>query len=297
MKSVPIWNNVDPINFDITQNCKYIEDFFDKIFYPYKTIYLSKARHFIPIVLRQHHLTRGDTIFTIPYSSHCVLSSIGMQATPITQVDQTVIDASIVFHQYGKKEVVDNLKYPNVILEDSVDSIILDSSENSIFPNNSNYAIISLPKILPVPFGGIMICRNNEDYGDIYDIVQKEKSVSSDFPLKLFLNNHYLREAILSEFKRVSFSVPNFDLLYQRSVEKVRSNCLAVQNLFDIKFDISQRLPSNALTDNFDILLKDIYKEKKIESPIRHIFDYDSNSIHKKVLIPVHSGIDWCEVK
>ncbi len=280
MKSTFLWPTTFSDMHTISFNGSKIESFFDQIFYPYKTIYLSQARHFIPLILKYLGFSRNDIIFTAPYSSHCVLSNIGLQSTPTIQTHISDIDASIIYHQYGRVEKVAKTKYPNIILEDSVDSFIVDVSEKSIFPNDANFTIISLSKILPLPFGGIMICKNWRDYEKVEKMINKDNTNS--FPTELFTQVNYLRETILERYQRVVPKIDNIETLYEDTKNHIKSNCSIVQNLFNLKIDLSKRLPSNILSDDFSILDRKEYKYLKIEAPIRHIFDYNNGSIKKK---------------
>ena len=117
--------------FNYSEEPKSIEKYFDEYFSPYKSIYSAKARHFIPLILELEGLHRPNLVFAQPYSSHCVLSNISHQCTPSTE-SSTSLDASIIYHQFGYKQIVDQSKFKNVIIEDSVDTF-LDKSEKEIF--------------------------------------------------------------------------------------------------------------------------------------------------------------------
>ena len=100
MKSVFVWNRVNINDFNYSEDFELVEQFFNKYFAPHKVVYSAKARHFFPLILELEGLSRSNLIFTQPYSSHCVLSSVSYQSTPNTLVS-SCSDASIIYHQYG----------------------------------------------------------------------------------------------------------------------------------------------------------------------------------------------------
>ena len=290
--STYLWPTILDDAHEISSDAEILESFFNQIFSPYKTIYLSQARHFIPLVLRYYHLGRSDIIFTPPYSSHCLLSNIAVQATPSVQNElNNKINASIIYHQYGKTEKVNSKIYPNIIIEDSVDSFIIDCSEENIFPNNASFAIVSLSKILPLPFGGIIICKDQKHYNGI-----KNNISNNDLDIatcELYQKNKYLRPTILQNFQKMTPVIKNIEYLYKSTRKKIEANCKFVEKTFNISIDKKNILPSNILSKDFDILNTKEYKNMNIQEPIRHIFNYDQKISEKKVLIPVHAQANW----
>lgn len=290
--STYLWPTILDDSYEINSEAEKLESFFDQIFSPYKTIYLSQARHFIPLILRYYDLGRNDIIFTPPYSSHCLLSNIALQATPTVQNElDNEINASIIYHQYGTIEKVSNEIYPNIIIEDSVDSFIINPNKENIFPNNANFTIISLSKILPLPFGGIMICKNDTQYEEIKKgFFNKE---FGEFSYKLFKEKKYLRSALLNEYQKITPKITDIKNLYESTRNIIESNCSFVEKKFDIKIDKSNVLPSNIISRNFDILDTKEYQNMNVQEPIRHIFDYDQKISEKRILIPVHAKANW----
>jgi putative PLP-dependent aminotransferase (TIGR04422 family) len=290
--STYLWPTILDDPYEISSDAEILESFFDQIFSPYKTIYLSQARHFIPLILRYYNLGRSDIIFTPPYSSHCLLSNIALQATPTVQNElNNEINASIIYHQYGKTEKVNNEIYPNIIIEDSVDSFIINCSKENIFPNNANFAIISLSKILPLPFGGIMICKDQEHYNGIKNnIFNNDLDITS---YELYQKNKYLRPAILRHFQKMTPAIKDIEYLYESTRKKIESNCRIVEKKLNIPIDKKNILPSNILSKDFDILNTKEYKNMNIQQPIRHIYNYDQQISEKRVLIPVHAQANW----
>lgn len=290
MKKFFLWNEEKLSKFSFNEDPFFVEEFFNHIFNPYKVIYLSRARHFIPFILEVKGLKRNNLIFTQPYSSHCVLSSISLQSTP-SILNGSFIDGSIIYHQYGyKTKIKNNQKYNNILMEDSVDSIFLRTTEDELFPNKSDINIISLSKIMKIPFGSIAICKNDKIYEELKILIDKNTKVGcSSRVLEELKNDNFFKEAILNEFKLL---VPTFnvDSLYDFSISRVKENVNLIKDFYNLKDDFSNRLPSNIISEKFK---SEIKIDSLIAEPYRHIYNYETGTTIKKQLIPVHCGISW----
>lgn len=292
MKKYFLWNEPNFSNVILTDSSSYIEDFFSDIFYPFKVIYLSRARHFIPLLLDVNNLGRNNIVFTQPYSSHCVLSNISLQSTP-SIINGDFVNASIIYHQYGYKTVVNEKnKYNNILFEDAVDTIFLDTTEKELFPNNGLISIISLPKIMKIPFGSIGVFKDEEIYKKVK--LRIESNVNDSFLTNSFyekaLKNPSHREVLLSQYKILSPRVDNIESLYISSINRVKENVNLIKDYFSIEEDFSKRLPSNIIMDN---PCQEQRISRLIDEPFRNIYNYNTGEIIKKQLIPVHCGVDW----
>lgn len=294
MKSVFVWNKTDFEDFSYSEHSRSIEEYFNKYFSPFKTIYSAKARHFIPLILELENLSRPNLIFAQPYSSHCVLSSVSYRCTPNT-LSSISSEASIIYHQFGYKQIVNQNKFKNVIIEDSVDTFFLDKSKKEIFPNNANFSILSLPKLINSPIGSIAVCKDERSYQKLKNIINertstvKNSSVYSDL-----VNKSYCRQAILDKFKFITPIFSDLEKEFLISKSLIKKNIDIIKNFFSVDEDFSKRLPSNILIDkNISIQPK---FTKYIQEPFRHIFDYNKQMSLKKKLIPVHRGIDWSKL-
>ncbi len=294
MKSVFVWNRVNIKDFNYSEDFEHIEHYFNEYFSPYKTLYLAKARYFFPLIIELEGLSRSNLVFTQPYSSHCVLSSISYQSTPNTLAN-SFFDASIIYHQYGYKNIVDQNKFKNIIIEDSVDSFFINTKQDEIFPNNANYSILSLPKLINSPFGGIAICKDEIRYERLKKLINDKNTniEGTSTNIDLIYKSH-LTQAILERHKFISPIISDLDKEFLNCKNIVKNNVEIVNQYFDINIDFSKRLPSNIFIDEHCFIESKF--TKFIQEPYRHIFDYKNGISIKKQLIPVHCGIDWAKI-
>jgi putative PLP-dependent aminotransferase (TIGR04422 family) len=120
-------------------------------------VLLPSGRSSLAAILEFSQLSRQHLVFAPQWSSHCVWDVIGRVANPTTSLASTV-DAIIAVHKWGypfKLEVNKN----TLIIEDSVDSIIKDSS--ALFPLRGEFEIFSLPKIIGSYSGAIVLTSND----------------------------------------------------------------------------------------------------------------------------------------
>ena len=54
--------------------------------------------------------------------------------------------------------------YRNILIEDSVDSLVCTNDEEELFPNGGRFAVFSLSKLFRIPYGAICVCHNADDY-------------------------------------------------------------------------------------------------------------------------------------
>ena len=118
----------------------------------------SSGRSAIVIALQVIGLGRSDRIGIAPYSGACIFNSVGEIATPIPDDIQTGKQAHLVNHQWG---YVHKTNATSTVIEDGVESMV--TSSDALFPNNGRMEVLSLSKLLGVPMGGVLFCRNSED--------------------------------------------------------------------------------------------------------------------------------------
>ena len=87
------------------------------------------------------HFSRNDHVWIPPYASHCVISSIGLVATPSPKMSPE-IKVTLIPHQWGYAH---KPKLRGLVIEDLVDTLI--TPKGSVFPNDGRYELLSLPKI------------------------------------------------------------------------------------------------------------------------------------------------------
>lgn len=164
-KSVWIWPK-NKMTEAVPDSYMGIEEFFNSYYAPFKTLYFSRGRVAITAILESIGASRNDLVFIQPFSSYCVQSAVSKVATPLT-IHPEESKYQIVYHNFGKKVVADRRVFKNVIIEDSVDSLVISNEEEELFPNRGDYAVFSLSKLLHMPFGSIVVCRTEKAYSNL----------------------------------------------------------------------------------------------------------------------------------
>jgi len=133
-----------------------IESFFSNIFGT-EVILMPSGRAAISVLLKYYGMNRSHTVFAPKWTSHCVWDVITRLANPTSEYASTN-NTVIAVHKWGQ---VEKISQPanQVVIEDSVDSLILDSS--TLFPNNGDFEIISLPKTIGSYTGGLILAKDS----------------------------------------------------------------------------------------------------------------------------------------
>ncbi len=155
-----------------------IEGFFNDLYPNAHSVLTPSGRSALTMIIRHLGMTRRDHVLIPPYSSHCVINSIGYVSTP-TPMESPNIKSSLVFHQWGYPQMS---KTDHLVIEDSVDSLI--PKGGSLFPNDGLFEILSLPKIFGCLIGGIILCQNADDaeaLKKIRDNTQSDLGISHFF--------------------------------------------------------------------------------------------------------------------
>ena len=134
-----------------------IEKEFSEVFFGKQVVLFSSGRYALFGILSSMNLTRNDLVFTLPYSSHCVLNVISYLATP-SVLGNVPTRAQVLYHQWGYETLCP--KKGTQVIEDSVDSLI--TSEEALFRNKGEFELFSLPKLVGTWFGGFVLCRNEQ---------------------------------------------------------------------------------------------------------------------------------------
>jgi putative PLP-dependent aminotransferase (TIGR04422 family) len=137
-------------------------------------VVFSSARAGIHAILRLLGASRNDLVWTLPYSSHCVQSTISLLASPST-TELLASKFALVYHQWGFPLLVP--RKGQAIIEDSVDSVCVDSS--ALFPNNGRFEMFSFPKLLGSTFGGVVLCRTSQDQESLRAIRQSSMKLGA----------------------------------------------------------------------------------------------------------------------
>jgi putative PLP-dependent aminotransferase (TIGR04422 family) len=134
-----------------------IEEFFEEVYPDTYAVIMPSGRSALRLILNYLGFKRPDVVAIPKYSSHCIINSVGMVATPIQDIcDKTI--QSIIFHQWGFIRKEPKL---SVLIEDSVDSLI--PKGGNVFPNDGRFEIISLTKVFGTLIGGLILCQNQHD--------------------------------------------------------------------------------------------------------------------------------------
>ena len=116
----------------------------------------TSARVAIVLVLKALGLKRLSSVRSFPYASHCLLDAISRVATPIPIHDTSDANVRIVNHQWGYVQRVNNQN--EILIEDAVDTLC--EIGTALFPNDGDFEVWSLPKILGTTSGGVVWCRD-----------------------------------------------------------------------------------------------------------------------------------------
>lgn len=269
-----------------------LENYFEK-YYGYKIILFPSARAGIASILRFLKIDRSNEVFVNRWVSHCIFTTVG-RYTNITTVFKKP-DVAIAVHKWGIKQIItkkQNLK----IIEDSVDTIV---EKNNLFPNNSDFEIVSLPKIIGSVSGGIIITKDanfykfakkeqvqNKKLGEYqsrrkFDDVNKKKSFNTW--LYHESTNTYLEyNALLNISKCLKNFQINKSVISERQKyfkKKYSELAFKIDQLGPI-IPIKYNLIKNHKLMNEHFLLRNIHKNK-----------YKIDTFKKVYLLPVHFKI------
>ena len=268
-----------------------VEDLVKEKFKNNNVVLMPSGRSSISILLEYLRSKRDNKILIPPFASHCVLNAISLHSTPTQTFDKSNF-ASLIFHQWGF-EIKCNLT--GIKIEDSVDSIVI--NKNSYFPNDGDFEVFSLPKIVGSFIGGVILCKNKND-------VQKIKKIRDDrnllgslhYYLKFFFRNqtsiyHYVNyvephNGYLPNLalKDIFYKIKNIDNVIEKRLERI-------QNLKKAKIPIARDLPNNRLISSWPLPFSEKF-DKKIKSygfylGKRHFVDIVDNKFLLKEVLPL----------
>lgn len=131
-----------------------VESFFESLYKGTHAAFFSSARSGIFHILKATKLTREEHLWLPPFSSHCLTNTVSLVTTP---TDRELKESSrhLIYHQWGFPFLLPPPLSKNVIIEDSVDSLV--TCKTKLFPNNGDFEVFSLPKIIGSPYGGVVV--------------------------------------------------------------------------------------------------------------------------------------------
>ena len=136
-----------------------VEKFFSR-YYGFPAVLLPSGRSALYHISVALEISRPDLIRIPEWSSHCLYNSLGMLGSPsVTASRGRMI---LVNHKWGYVHRLTAAARRGFrdIVEDSVDSIIVDGK--GLFLSGGRYEVISLSKILGLPGGAVVLCRDEK---------------------------------------------------------------------------------------------------------------------------------------
>ncbi|MBO9489058.1 hypothetical protein J7384_01655 [Endozoicomonas sp. G2_1] len=302
-----LWPKVEVNSSQISQSQQHlanIEAFFTEYYSPFEVVYFARARLAINAILSIEGASRPDLTFCQPYSSHCVLSAIAETSTPTTTECQKS-KHQVIYHQWGQKTQVTKHDYHSVLIEDAVDSILTTNQPRELFPNNAPYCLVSLPKIMPVAIGAIVICQSTDQKQALLEY--RDRSTLSLGIKKLenlteFINITQFQESIFKMHPTLIPFVNDIEQAFFESVQKVKANlcylsdCPTLENaITSYLASMNLRLPSNIIIGSDESVAASVYADIPItvEESIRTYYDYQTQSCRKVFLLPCHNQVEF----
>ena len=273
-----------------------IEQYFTKLYAPFKVVYFSRARVALTVISAVAGLSRPKLTFVQPFSSHCVLSAVAHLSTPSTVTPEHT-DSQIIYHQWGHKTLANQQKFSAPLIEDAVDSLITTNSKEELFPNNAPFCVISLPKICLAAIGSIVICQHESDYQALCE--QREKMQTNLCNALEYIDVPELSETVLQSTPTL---VPNLntsiDDQFEQAVERVRSNLAQIKHTYpflEVTPATAERLPANIVVKTTQCTEQQLYTPAPFEviEKQRTYFDYQTIQCEKVWLLPSHCQANW----
>ncbi|MBH49027.1 MAG: putative PLP-dependent aminotransferase [Halobacteriovorax sp.] len=274
-----------------------IEDDFSTLFNK-QTLLLPSARSCISIILKVLQFNRSKRVSAPLWSSHCVWDVISRYSNP-TYEQESDVDLSLVVHKWGYKHTFSSLSRP-IIIEDSVDSLL--TSEKALFPNDGDFEVVSLPKVIGSYSGGLLILKNDDYKDEIMSIINSSSTELSTKVDELkksgVINSEALKYWHALEWenfkltaqgcKNILKNIPN----YYRNLKTCQARFNQLSRLKQVKVIMptcNHRVACNA------ILIEDSKDERIPTYHFNSSFDQVKHLYISRRVIPVHSGISDSE--
>ena len=161
-------------NCDFTTRINEIESFFSSN-YGCGALLFSSSRAALHSISLYYQLSRDDEVLIPRWSSHCLYNVFGLNASP------TIHDHNpqlvLLNHKWGYKHCYGSKLSDVYIVEDSVDSVLLNSE--SLFVSGGAFEVISLTKLLGLSSGSIVFCSTDKQM----EALQKIRDTEHNTPL------------------------------------------------------------------------------------------------------------------
>ena len=167
------WPSYDFKSAEKVKSCNYksginhIEQFFSEKLDCY-CVLTPSARSAISMYIRLKGLNRNACVQIPQWSSKCLYDAVTPYATPVLKNKNSELDIAV--HKWGR---LYKSKHASLI-EDSVDSLILDSK--SMFFNKGEIGVFSMPKLIGSLSGGILSTKNTNIYSYFKSIQTENKA-------------------------------------------------------------------------------------------------------------------------
>ena len=275
-----------------------IEDFFKNLYQTDYILHFSSGRSSIVNILRSLELERECLVSTAMFANSCIFRTVGHVSTPVPSYFKNQFRCSLVYHQWGYPTYT-NLS--NLIIEDSVDSIIYD--KKGLFLNNGSYEIISLSKIFGFYSGAIIVAKNRTLYEKLKKFREENNFTNSNFFLVLLgkINKNYneiwshSQTLGATESKMMNFFTPKEYFNFNELINDRREKMNIIKPLMPtwVKLD-KYRLPI-VIPVNYSEKILEKLKKNNIYLPIRHFNKgqvYEEWNKTKVFCIPIHQEIN-----
>ena len=295
-----IWPETD---FKINALFKYsnpneVEAEFRKIYPNVFPVLFSSARAGIVNLLIHLNANKLTKVWTPYFTSHCVLGAISRIGFPTP--DNQNSNIALVYHQWGYTQKFEDIN--QIIIEDSADSFFLPGQ--ILFPNDSSYQVVSLPKSLGCAGGGILFCKSEEDAISIR-LIRNAKSN--------FNTNHFILK-LLGQYSKIIYnywdsiesamgypsSLLCADILIKLNkinvfTERIKSNFNRLEQaglILNLEKLSEDRLPCAVPLVNYNIFNKTLNTLIKELRMFNISGNYQKCNFEKVLPIPVHKDID-----
>jgi putative PLP-dependent aminotransferase (TIGR04422 family) len=176
-------------------------------------------------------IERNDIIKIPLWSSHCLYNALGIWGTPTVNANDGKL--LILNHKWGILHNIDetHLNKFEYIVEDSVDSII--TSNKGLYLNGGCYEIVSLSKILGMPGGAIVFCKNKSFYDVLKSAVKKNEDIELSKSLWKYKIEYYRNSKSETLFKLFDSAEPYNLVLSEELIGLINLSDKFLSSLFD----------------------------------------------------------------
>lgn len=312
------WPKIELKDWGIAANIlvstKKIEERLSEI-YNHEVVLTGSGRNSIYLILSQLKTKRGDNIYTNKYSSHCVISAIGLVANPIFSLKNEA-EHAIAYRQWGYDYSYSSLRkmVKGEIIEDIADTMFAEGGFR--FKEDQRFAICSLPKILSAINGGAIICRHKRDAYELRKLREKENKVNATVNDLLRLTGYKnsfcsnIWHGIASKASKISnLGRSNIYAHLKEYKDKYEDRIKNIEDLCMVEVERGKNIESMPCCIPFRLTEEDIKKRehetyykinRQIRLPIRMFNqsrDYTEENWVKVSCIPIHTRIDNTTVK